>query len=321
MLIGPVAACFDPQIPQGLACQESGECPPGQQCDPIDMVCRDTLLPDGGGQFDNDPDGPDAGVDDDDPPGEFGTPVKIDAVSMPGVADDDPSLTSDELEIYFNRNSDILYARRNSRTDPFGAPQAVAVLNSTDADENPGVARDGLTIWFSSDRDGVEKLYVSTRSTRTASWSAPQRVVELDNGSRNWGASVAADGLTMIFLRDAGGLNYLPHQTRRSSPTAAWGTPVLLSELDSPGRDHPKLSADGRSVVIGSDRSGSPGSLRDLFIASRASVTAPFGEVVPIAVINSAGDDNDPWLSDDGRRLYFKTNTPGGDADLYVSSR
>lgn len=35
-----LAACFAPDYPQGIPCSEARTCPPGQTCDPYDLVCR-----------------------------------------------------------------------------------------------------------------------------------------------------------------------------------------------------------------------------------------------------------------------------------------
>lgn len=38
-------ACFNPKVPEGVACSTEGECPAGQNCDPVDNRCY-SVLPD-----------------------------------------------------------------------------------------------------------------------------------------------------------------------------------------------------------------------------------------------------------------------------------
>lgn len=83
-----------------------------------------------------------------------------------------PSLTDDELTIYFTSDAggslDIWTATRASRAAPFGTARLVEVVNSPDEEYDPQISRDGKTLWFSSNRKtGVpfnHDIYVATRS-------------------------------------------------------------------------------------------------------------------------------------------------------------
>lgn len=52
----------------------------------------------------------------------------------------------------------------------------VSALNTTFEDQQPNVSRDGLTIVFASNRGGNMDIYMSTRSSLTAEWSAPRNL-------------------------------------------------------------------------------------------------------------------------------------------------
>src|SRR5262245_35691555 len=62
------------------------------------------------------------------PFGPWGTPTPITLAPVGGV--DDPTLTSDLLELYFNANADIYVATRVQATDAWGAPQLIATLST-----------------------------------------------------------------------------------------------------------------------------------------------------------------------------------------------
>src|SRR5690554_405756 len=84
------------------------------------------------------------------PLGPWSAPTPI--TDFPPVADDDPSATGDLLELYFNRANDIFVSKRSSVNDPWGAPTAVAELNTAGVETTPEVSYDGLTIFLASDR-------------------------------------------------------------------------------------------------------------------------------------------------------------------------
>lgn len=85
----------------------------------------------------------------------FGAPQEITEVN--GAAGDaDPTLTADERVILFTRrdsggSTDLFYATRTERDQPFGTPQPVS-FNSPDLDADPQFTGDGCTVYFSSTR-------------------------------------------------------------------------------------------------------------------------------------------------------------------------
>ncbi len=90
------------------------------------------------------------------PTGNFSTPVVI-----PGIGDvagdADPTLTGDERVLIFASQrtglggTDLWYATRAERDQPFGAVQAL-LINTAQNDSDPQVTADGCRIYFSSTR-------------------------------------------------------------------------------------------------------------------------------------------------------------------------
>src|SRR5262245_58586309 len=75
--------------------------------------------------------------------------------------EDDPTLTADQLEIFFTSTragglgaDDIWTSRRPSTSAPWGAPTLVTELSSPSRDLRPWISPDGLLLYFSSDRPG-----------------------------------------------------------------------------------------------------------------------------------------------------------------------
>lgn len=100
----------------------------------------------------------------------------------------------------------------------------------------------------------------------------------------------------------------------------AWGLPTRFTALNSAAVDQdPTMTADKLEVVFASNRTGGMGS-DDLWVATRASETAAFETPVPVPGVNSTGAEQHPWLSPDGRLMYFASNRDGN-VDIYVTAR
>lgn len=83
------------------------------------------------------------------------------------------------------------------------------------------------------------------------------------------------------------------------------------------------LSKDGLSFYVSSSRPGGCGNI-DIWVSTRESRDEPWGEPQNLGCdINSGGLDAAPFLTTNGRRLYFHSDRPGGAGgfDLYASRR
>ena len=237
--------------------------------------------------------------------------------------DDDPSLTADLLELYFNRAQDIYVATRASTSSPWSTPVLVTELSSPSFETTPEIAGDGLSITFASDRTGGLgglDIYVATRSTRAAPWGAPVPIDALDSPLLDGAAYFTADGTTAVIGTDRKANTdhdlYWSVRRTRSDP---WPAPVELAALDSPAADwSPMLSADKKTLLFVSYRSGNG----DLYTSHRASQTDDFDAPALIAELATPAADADPWLAPDGHMLVFSSDRDHvGIQSLYVSIR
>lgn len=270
-----------------------------------------------------DADAPDADADAIDAPGPLGPFANIQPLSglNTGGSEDDPTLTADMLEIYFERDGDLWFARRSSITAAFVQPLPVPTFNSPDTETTPEISADGLTLYFASNR-GVGTgfdIYMSTRANRSSGWNGPQRVAELSSNGNDYTPTPSPDGLTMYLSSDRDG-NVDLYRTTRAAAGEAWGAPVRVAELSTPAEDtEPWVDATERVAFWASDRPGGEGG-RDLWTAERASTAEPFEPAAPVAELVTTGEDGDPWLSADLRTIVF-ASTRQGSYDLYIATR
>lgn len=203
---------------------------------------------------------------------------------------------------------------------PFtGTPDRLTELNSVGYEFDPHLSRDGLTLHFGSDRGGTSDVYVAQRTTTTARFvdttlDPVSTVLHSENA-----LFITADGLEAYFswtiaLSPTGADLYV---MTRASPADAFGPPVELTALNSGANDYDAyVEADGLTLWFASDaRNGSPGG-RDVFTATRADRTSPWGNLTS-APINTDGNEGSPRLTDDGLVIVYTA----GDEDLSYRTR
>lgn len=277
--------------------------------------------------------GIDADATDGVPLGPFSNPEVIPALASEGYKDDDPTVTADLLELYFESDrpggfgggGDIWVSTRASPTEPWGSPTFVAELSSADDDTTPEVSADGATLILSSARPGAgggSNVWMATRADRSTPWSDPVPVAELNTPERE-GAPALSMSLTRIVFhsnRDDPQAEFDLFEASRASPGDAWDPPVAIAELNtSEAEVSPYLSANGLQIWYASQRAESIGGM-DLFTASRASLAEPFSKPVGVSELNTSDNSEDPWLSPDHRYIVFADNRTGN-YELYQATR
>ena len=335
-LIALVAtACrVDPSLDGQYRCEDGVTCPSGLVCRASRCVEPEDPRDGAGPTADADPDAPDA------PPtpdalilGAFDPPTAVGELNS-ASAEDDPSLTGDLLEVYFESTrapsaggGDIWRATREGVGDPFGTPAIVAELSSASQDGTPEVSPDGLTIFLHSDRAGglgLDDIWMSTRQARADAWSAPIHLGELSSAQVEGAPGFASDLLLAVLAsnRPGGTGDYDLWVSGRGTIADAFGTPTELAEVNSIDVDtEPWLDATGRVLVFTSRRGGGDG-LGDLWTATRSDREAAFGAPIRVDGVNTADHDADAWLSPDLRTIYFSRD-PGasGGTDIYTATR
>ena len=142
----------------------------------------------------------------------WGEPVNLGPTINGPTGDTGPSLSTDGLNLYFDSYErtdgyggfDILVAKRASRDEPWGTPVPLPPpLNTSGFEAEPDISRDGLTLFFMSERPGGvgdRDIWMATRATKDDPWGAPKNLGPTVNSPENdAGPNVSADGLTLYF--------------------------------------------------------------------------------------------------------------------------
>jgi hypothetical protein len=238
-------------------------------------------------------------------------------------ASDNPTLTADLLEIYFASardgtlgEQDVWTARRDSPDEPFAAPEPVLSVNSEEFETSPAISLDGLELWLGAEREGglgEHDIYVSRRALRGDAWPAPENVRELNSDDKDIPRPPAMGGRVMPLGSQRGDTGY--YQTflaTRPSPSEPFAAPVELKEIELEGMNHVDafLTEDGLDLYL-NRTPGAGEDTGDLFVARRATPSAAFGTPVALGSVNTAHDERDPWLSPNGKILYFSSDRAG----------
>ena len=205
----------------------------------------------------------------------------------------------------------------------FGEPANLGpIINSANGESSPTISADGLELYFGSDRadgSGGSDLWVSTRPSTDAEWSAPVNLGPVVNSEKSESTpSISADGLELFFSdwgdpRPGGHGSVDLWVTTRASKDDAWGEPVNLGPtVNGEGYEvTPEISANGLELYFESERPGGLG-LDDLYVSTRPSTDAEWGAPVNLGpAINGELWEHCPTISTDGLTLLFDLDIPG----------
>jgi hypothetical protein len=171
--------------------------------------------------------------------------------------DNSPSISGDELELYFGRGwwpsgGEIWVSIRESRDQDWPEPVNLGpVVNSSFHEADPYLSADKLELYFGSNRVGTDhdRIYVARRSAVTEDFGPP----ELVSGEGTW-PCLSPDGLILLFVRDL----RIFYKTRESIEEAfgsqEWEAKGLQTDY---WNVQPRWMSDG-TLLFASNRPGLP---------------------------------------------------------------
>lgn len=181
-------------------------------------------------------------------------------------------------------------------------------------------SKDGLAIYFNSNRDGTHDIYVATRPNTSVGFGAPVKLPSPVNTNEHTEAcpTIQNNRLYFVSTRDDDAGDIL---VSKRGPHG-WNEPENLGpNINSPGLldETPDFYEDeqGREVMIYSSRAtdGSQGKIYQSVNGGPASLVQ--------GGPHSSASDNRPSITRDGKTIFFDSTRSGGlgGPDLYYATR
>jgi len=258
------------------------------------------------------------------PDAPFANATNLGAINTP-AGETSPSLTNDELTIFFQRapdttHSSLFYAQRASKTAPFGPAHPVTTISSAATyDVSPYVVDGMSALYFGSNRaqGGHVDLFQATGNGQPDGWSNPKPLTTLnETGTDTYDPFIASTGAIWLSSdRNGNDSDLYVTANVSTAPTAYTTLNTAYNEL------FPVLSSDALTVFFA--RTDSQPRFH-VFSATRASTSQVFTSPQQVSDFDSGNSDNAPgWLSVDGCRMYLVSDRPGGQGsfDLWIATR
>jgi hypothetical protein len=150
----------------------------------------------------------------------WGEPVNLGPTVNSEAGEHSPSISTDGLTLYFAEQSekldrpgglgggDIWVTMRKTKADPWASPVNLGpTVNSPAWDQAPSISDDGLTLYFDSERDGVDEsaIWVTRRKATSEPWGAPVRLGPAVNAGWEADPDISRDGSTLYFVSGRSG--------------------------------------------------------------------------------------------------------------------
>ncbi len=221
-------------------------------------------------------------------------------------------------------------------------------INSAFSDQGPAISKDGLSLYFTSDRPeglgGPFDMYVSQRASVDDPWGSPVNLGPTVNTAFDEGEpGLSRDGHFLFFQSKRpggfGGIDLWVSYREHTHDDFDWQPAVNLgagvnSAADDQGPSYFENEEDGApQLYFGSSRPGGLGGnsnrvgsigAGDLWAATRESTLDAWSTPVNLgSPVNTSSQEQAPYLSSDGKTLFFSSGRPGGfgGLDLYVTTR
>lgn len=256
----------------------------------------------------------------------FSESVPIAALNDIAADDEAPTLSGDQLEIFFASNRsggsggfDLYTSTRAAVGDVWLPPVPVLQLNSGLDDTSPELTGDGQTMLFISNRTSAYDVYMTSR--KGGAWQSPEWIAGLSSPSTERAATPIAGSDQVLLCSDRptgfGASDIYETMVLRDGGFAGL-LPLNVSTTDD--ECAMSMRGDQRELIFVSDRDGGPGN-GDMWRVLRDAPGQIFGPAQLLEDINTSAIENDPWLSPDGRTLYFASTRAGPTTELFIARR
>lgn len=210
------------------------------------------------------------------------------------------------------------------------------LVNSVNREIKPLLTRDKKTLYFSrrghednvGGVDDLEDIWYSDFDERTSDWGVGKNIgVPLNNADPNFISSFLLESEEYIILGNEylnGGMRYGISKSRRTSDST-WTYPEnlrIFNDLNVHENVNFWLTPDSEVLIISEEGRGTEG-YRDLYV-SFLQKDGLWTEPLHMGpMINTAGEEEGPYLMPDKKTLFFTSNGHSGygDKDVFVTRR
>lgn len=206
-----------------------------------------------------------------------------------------------------------------------------AIINTSCEEIMPMVSPDGKTLYFARSfcdsntggRTGGSDIWVSEYSTQAKEWGRPKNNTDVFNDrGHNAVVGMSTDGQTIYQINTTPGKR-IKGVYSSTKVNGKWSQPKLepVPFLETEEHFGMFVSADFKTIVVSMKRDDGNGE-EDLYVSHKAG--GKWSEPIHLGnVINTIGFEISPFLSKDGKRLYFASNGHRGlgGSDILYSDR
>jgi Tol biopolymer transport system component len=218
---------------------------------------------------------------------------------------------------------------------PWSPPVNLGSINSSANEQNAILSRDGLSLYFTSDRPGGAgnlDLWVAQRTSSEDPWGAPINLVAINTPFNDFAPGLSPDGHLLFFASNrpgGAGLNDL-YMAERSNPQddLSWSAVIRLgasiNTADAENAPFFMQSVEDGPTNFYFNRGNLALNRADIWSASvdrDGAVIEPAALVAELSFF--AANDASPSVRKDGREVFFFSTRPGtlGATDIYTSTR
>lgn len=195
---------------------------------------------------------------------------------------------------------------------PFSASNLGPIINSEYSDYNPVISADEQTLAFTRFVDGLDEVYISRKTG--GQWGEPENITkQLSTGGTAFTAHISADGnkLYLIGISDMGSdIFYATYDGNKWSKMKYFD-----SKINSPYFETSFfMNADETELYFSSDSPEGIGGI-DIYYSKKNAKGRWENPTNLGSRINTIYDEETPYLSKDGKLLFFSSNgheTMGG---------
>jgi len=212
-----------------------------------------------------------------------------------------------------------------------------ASINSAFSDQGPAISKNGLSLYFTSDRPGglggPFDMYVLQRASVDDPWGPPMNLGPIVNTPFDEGnPAFSRDGHFLFFQSKRpggfGGIDLWVSYREHTHDDFDWQPAVNLgagvnSAADDNGPTYFENDEGGTAqLYFGSSRPGGLGGA-NIYVSNQLS-DGSFGSATLVTELSSSLNENRPSIRFDGLEIFFQSNRPGSFSaalDLWVATR